>query len=81
MIDYAGRDTYQQHLSSARGTCNPNHGGTSLSFIIDFGGATDNHGGNGKNAVVTKTGNHGLFADLPTGPTESLTSYKKLIEK
>ncbi|MCH7870845.1 MAG: PDZ domain-containing protein [Planctomycetes bacterium] len=81
MIDYAGRDTYQQHLSSARGTSNTYHGGTSLSFIIDFGGATDTYNGNGKNAVVTKTGNHGLFADLPGDLSESLTGYEKLIEK
>ena len=81
MLDYAGRDTYQQHVSSARGTSNTYHGGTSLSFIIDFGGAADNYGGNGKNAVVTKTGNHGFFADLPGGLSESLTEYKKLVER
>jgi hypothetical protein len=80
LVDYAGRDHYRRNAGAARAGSNDYHGGTSLSLLLDLGGAEDVYAGEGRNGVVRCGGEHGFFADLPGDLTDALQSFTNFIE-
>jgi hypothetical protein len=79
-VDYEGKDTYRLPAGPARSGPNDYHGGTSLSIVIDAGGAKDEYDSKEvRNDAILKNGAHGLFFDLP-GKIES-ADWKSLIQK
>jgi len=78
-IDGGGTDIYR-YGNPARTSGNHYHGGTSLSFFVDVGGAKDYYSAKPNNAVRTG-GERFLFVDLPGTITDALKAgaYKKLM--
>ena len=80
-IDRGGRDTYL-YTDQARAGGNKYHGGKSLSFFLDLGGAKDAYPRKPNNAIV-QGGANSIFADLPGTVADALKgdAWKRLIIK
>ncbi|MFH1748988.1 MAG: PDZ domain-containing protein [Planctomycetota bacterium] len=81
-VDAGGQDSYEQNSGTARAGGNDYHGGTSLSLILDLGGAPDHYAGDADpNDTIRHTPEHGFFADVPRDLDETLKHYRELIER
>ncbi|MBN2448684.1 MAG: hypothetical protein JXO22_18300, partial [Phycisphaerae bacterium] len=79
LVDYAGKDTYQEHSGKVRAGGNDYHGGSSLSLLLDLGGDEDSYPGKSQNGIVRYAGEHGFFGDIPGDLPAALKSFRKLI--
>jgi hypothetical protein len=80
LVDRAGTDHYRQHAGQARAHPNDYHGGSSLSLLLDLGGAADRYPGPDRNGGVKHANQHGFFADLPGGIDQALREYRQYVE-
>ena len=81
LVDYAGRDRYQQHAGHPRAGGNDYHGGTSFSLLLDFGGDDDSYPGQDRNGTVGNGMEHGFFADLPGDLDAALADLEARFEQ